>query len=728
MGYAPLQSRGSLNSHPGRRVLKSQYGGASLGSRITYVPIGYRGLALDGVAPLIANAGQQNLALSPTATTGPAGDGLFAPLLTPNQSYNASLTVKRDFAKWLTIYAEGGWSRYESRNLVNPAAGNYTLDAAAADNPFTRSIIVSVPIASGNQWIKNASTNWRLLTGAIVKLPFDWQAAIDLTWNWNSYAPGESLASFDLVTANAVGNGSINLLRDLMGTPPTFTYLDKPQSGLIGQGHGSSRSYTLKLAGPLPLIRLPGGKPIATFLLEQGKQTQGQYVNFQNTVSMSSVSYTPPRSQRTDSAYGEIRFPLIGERNKIPLIRELEIQTAVRYDRYVGIGANANLTCFPNQPAPLPESAYTAPCPQVGAAPAFATTRNSSTNPTIAIKWGVDKNLTFRGSYSTGYRPPQLNSVISFDAGGAAGSLLAGKTIVNVTDPLRGNERVGQSLLGLFQILPARLGGNPNVDPETSRSWSAGAILTPTFVPGLRISIDWTLIQQKNLYFQPQALISNGNLPGGQQAFNDFLAAHPERFPRDTNPATFGAYTVGPIIFADVTTANLSHARSEALDFTLSYDRQIGKGQLNVQASATRLLDLTIQTTASAAPLNATGVIDNNFLSLLGAVGGVDWKGNGSISYSTDRWTLGARGRYIGSYWLNVQHAIQPLQGSAKIPAQAYFDLFGSFKINDKTQLRAGLNNVFDKSPPINSKTSLFYSFYGDPRRANFYLSISRRF
>lgn len=724
-----------VSADGGALVLKPQYGGASLGSRITYVPVGYRGVALDGVAGLVANAGKFNLDLSPTTSSGPAGDGRFSTLLTPTQSYNASLTVKRDFAKWLSLYAEGGWSRYETTLLSNPAAGTYTLSATAADNPFTRPITVSVPIANGNQRITNASTNWRLLTGAIVKLPLGWQAAIDLTWNWNSYAPGASLAAFDQATADGVRLGTINLLRDLTATPPTFTYLDRPATGLIRPSHGYSRSYTLKLAGPLPFVRLWGGKPIVTLLLEQDKQTQGEYVSFANNTQSSSVSFTPARSQRTDSAYGEIRFPIIGERNKVPLIRELELQIAGRYDRYVGVGSNATLNCFPgtgagapaNYPAPLPDSAYTTACPQTGTAPVFATTRNSSANPTIAVRWAVAKDLTFRGSYSTGYLPPFLNSVVSTDAG-IAGTLLAGKAIVNVTDPLRGNEKIGQSLLGLFQVLPARVGGNPNVDPETSKTWSFGGILTPTFLSGFRLSIDWSRITQNNVYFQPTSLLGNGNLPGGQQAFEDFLAAHPERFTRDTNPATFGAYTVGPIIFADVTTANLSYAKSEAIDFAASYDRPLGKGRLSVQAAATWLLDLRVQTTPSATPFNATGVVDNGFLAMLGASGGVAWKGNGTVVYSADRWSFGGRVRYIGSYWLNANHAVQPLQGSAKIGAQAYVDIFGSFKLTPRTQLRAGVNDVLDRSPPINATTTLFYSLYGDPRRANFYLSINRRF
>lgn len=712
-------------------MLKPQYGGASLGSRITYLPAGYRGLALDGIAPLIANAGMQNLDLSPTPTSGPAGDGTLAPLLTPSQSYNASLTVKRDFNTWLSLYGEFGWSRYESKSLGSLAAGNYTLLGSSPFNPFTTNIQISLPITGADRTVTNSSTNLRALAGAIVKLPLEWQAAIDLTWNWNRYDAGQSLPSFDVATSDAFNAGAIDLLRDVSQNPLSFGYLDRPASGLIQPSHGTSRSYTLKLAGPMPGLRLWGGRPIITLQLEQNKQTQGEYVAFTNNTANSNVNFTPERSQRTDSAYGEVRFPIIGKDNRVPLIHELELQVAGRYDRYVGVGANATLACFPGEgivlAAPLPDSAYDTPCPQVGADPVFATTRNSTTNPTVALRWAVTRDIAFRGSYSTGYQPPMLNSIVSTDAG-LPGTILAGQAIVNVTDPRRGNEQIGESLLGILRILPARGGGNPNVDPQTSKTWSFGTILTPRFVPGLRLSVDWSRITQNNLYFQPVSLLNNGNVPGGQQAFADFLAAHPERFTRSTDPSTFGAYDVGPITFADVTTANMSYARSEAVDFAGSYDTNIGEGHLSIQGAATWLRKLTVQSTPSAAALEAAGVVDNGFLGMIGVAGGVEWKGNGSIIYSTDRWSLGVRGRYFGPYWLNAQHEVVSLQGSAKIGAQAYFDVFGTVKILSRTELRAGVNNVFDRSPPINSTTTLFYSMFGDPRRANFYLSLNRKF
>jgi outer membrane receptor protein involved in Fe transport len=712
-------------------VLKPQYGGAALGSRITFVPVGFRGIGQDGVAALLANAGKQNLALSPTPTSGPAGDGTLSPLLSPTQSYSGSFTARRDFNKWLTLYGEFGYSHYESRTLVSPGAGNYTLPAGSADNPFNQAIRVSVPITGDNRYETSRSTTKRALAGAIVSLPLGWHAAIDLAWNWSTYNVADAPASFDQATSDALNTGTISVLRDVAQYPVTLHYLDSPSIGLLGPSHSFSRSYTLKLSGPLPLLRLWGGKPAVTLQVEQDKQSQGQYASFSNNVVSSTIAFTPARSQRTDSVYGEIRFPIFGADNHIPLFRELELQVAGRYDRYVGIGSNASLNCFPGTSTifagPLPQSAYTAACPVAGAQPVFATTRNGSTNPTVALRWAVTRDIAFRGSYSTGYLPLFLNSVVKADAG-IPGTLLAGQAFVNVTDPARGNTLIGKSLLGIFQVLPATIGGNPDIDPQTSISWSFGTILTPHWVPGLRVSVDWSRITQNNVYFQPSSLVGNGNIPGGQQAFNDFLAAHPERFVRDTNPASFGPYAVGPILSADLSTANVSYARSEAVDFAASYDTTLRGGHLAIQASATWLRQLRVQTTPSARPTDATGVVSNGFLGVLSALGGVKWKGNGSIVYSAERWTAGARVRYFGPYWLNTDHSVQVLQGSAKIGAQAYLDLFGTFRLFPRTELRAGVNNVLDRSPPINATTGLFYSYFGDPRRANFYVSINQKF
>src|SRR3546814_8210575 len=77
-------------------------------------------------------------------------------------------------------------------------------------------------------------------------------------------------------------------------------------------------------------------------------------------------------------------------------------------------------------------------------------------------------------------------------------------------------------------------GGNPNVDPQKSKSWSFGTLLTPRFVPGLTLRVDWTRITIRNAYFDPRALLV-ANTVEQQQAFEDFLAAHPDRSEEHTS-------------------------------------------------------------------------------------------------------------------------------------------------------------------------------------------------
>jgi outer membrane receptor protein involved in Fe transport len=101
-------------------------------------------------------------------------------------------------------------------------------------------------------------------------------------------------------------------------------------------------------------------------------------------------------------------------------------------------------------------------------------------------------------------------------------------------------------------------------------------------------------------------------------------------------------------------------------------------------------------------------------------------------------WTV----RYFDSYYLTQDHTILAIQGSATVPSQLYHDLFGSYRwpsatsersdrLLANTELRFGAHNVFNKEPPLDLAASggeLYFSPYGDPRLANYYVSVSKHF
>src|SRR3546814_17107389 len=99
-------------------------------------------------------------------------------------------------------------------------------------------------------------------------------------------------------------------------------------------------------------------------------------------------------------------------------------------------------------------------------------------------------------------------------------------------------------------------GGNPNVDPQKSKSWSFGTILTPRFVPGLTLRVDWTRITIRNAYFDPRALPVATTVEQ-QQAFEVIIAAQPDRFTRE-GPAPCDHYRVWRHLLIDAKQTNLS--------------------------------------------------------------------------------------------------------------------------------------------------------------------------
>jgi outer membrane receptor protein involved in Fe transport len=371
----------------------------------------------------------------------------------------------------------------------------------------------------------------------------------------------------------------------------------------------------------------------------------------------------------------------------------------------------------------------------------FATSKNKSGNPTLALKWAPSRDVAIRGSYSTGYQPPYLNALVQ-NLGPLAGATVQtlappgvvfdpslGYSIVSGFDPLRGNEQLGTALNGgLLRVLPTTIGGNTEVLPQTSRSWSIGGILTPRFVPGLRVSVDWTRIELSNVYFSPIRLLGAAIVDSQiQRDFADFLRAYPERFPRAA-PVAGDPYQVGRIISADISTANFSRQLSEALDIGVSYDRPVAGGNLNLLARATISLSQTSKLTPSSPEQDVTDVITDNFSVGLSADGGNDFKANGTLTYSTDRWSIGGRLTYFSGYWLQIDHSVVLQQGAARIRDQYYFDVFGSVKLFGNTDLRAGINNVLDRDPPIVARDFSGYSRQGKPWGTNFFLSISHRY
>ena len=687
-------------------VLKPRFGGASLGSNRTFVPIGFRGVAQDGVAGLVANAGQYNLDLANTA----AGAGGLNEVIVGAELLSGTLAVRREMASWLRVYAEVFGSRSNQRSISGGSTGELLLGANNPNNPFTRAIRVTRPLFGYDEVTKQQTDQLRLVGGAIATLGDGWSAAVDVSYGKSWYTFAERERDLDERSVLRLSDGTYDPLVDT-ATPFAFDFI---QAILPTQDNESDlRDIQLKIAGPLP-ITLPGGRPVVSLNLESSKQDYSEAFSVTNDATGAFIEYIPSRGEEIQSAYGEIRIPLIGDATNIPLIQELEITAAVRYERYKGRGSgeptDASFRCF-EAPDGFPAGEIDlSACNPDNIDFEEERVSNSNVSPNIAVRWKVIPDITLRASYATGYLPPRLNQLIRNTTSLA----------IAATDPERGNEPIGEPL---FDFIPNNLfisgfaGGNADVENEKSKSLTAGFILTPRFIPGLRFSADYTRIRKRNNYADPGSLLFT------QANFLLFLEKFPERVTR--GPASDG-FSVGPITSIDASIINIAGTRVEAIDFAADYGFKIAGGTLDISASATRTIESSTQIFPTDPEIDYVGVVPVGVGSgSIFANGAQKWRGVASVRWSNDSLSIGWRGRYLDSYFVDVERVVVPEQGAAKVPSQFYQDVFGSYTIGNGFSLRAGVNNLFDKEPPY---VLAGYSTFGDPRLRNFYINLTTAF
>jgi len=140
-------------------------------------------------------------------------------------------------------------------------------------------------------------------------------------------------------------------------------------------------------------------------------------------------------------------------------------------------------------------------------------------SPKIGAKFAPIRQLAIRGTYSEGFRAPSIpevsGQVIGFTAY-TPGDGLSAADKATLQARYGNNNYISQSYgIGLNST------GNPNIQPETSRAFTAGAVFQP--VKWLSLTVDYYNIRKKNLILAGAgntALIAsnyllNGTIPAG---------------------------------------------------------------------------------------------------------------------------------------------------------------------------------------------------------------------
>ena len=341
----------------------------------------------------------------------------------------------------------------------------------------------------------------------------------------------------------------------------------------------------------------------------------------------------------THAGFAELYLPIVGDENASAGLQRLEFTGAIRYEEASDFG--------------------------------------STTNPKLGVRYQPVAGLSVRGSYGTSFRAPTLSDVSPFAT--------AAVQIVNFVDPTA----TGGTRRGILYF-----GGNPDVQPETATTWSAGIDWRPPAIPGLSAAITYFNIDYQDRIDQP-----------GQEAnplLRESFLAPLGIIIRNPTVAQVNALYDLPVftgvrepaanigVIVDARKVNAGRVKTSGIDFTLNYEwgaetsRWLAGGFLSYTAEYKRAI-------APTAPL--TEFVDTiNFPP--------DWRGRGYAGWSNGVFNTTAFVNWTGSY-RNIlvtpeekvdDYVTVDLQLAVELPAER-----GAFS---GLRFSANIQNLLDAEPP----------------------------
>jgi iron complex outermembrane receptor protein len=286
--------------------------------------------------------------------------------------------------------------------------------------------------------------------------------------------------------------------------------------------------------------------------------------------------------------------------------------------------------------------------------------------------------------------------------------------------------------------------GNPNLKPETAKSYTLGLILEP--IAGTSATVDfWKIVRKNEIVQADPATISKGKCTIGCDGSD---AAHPDltnaQHVPGAQPGSFMYYDVdGNLATVSDTYRNAAQTKTNGVDVELRQRMSLGEagrltGQLNwthvnkfqrTQADGT-LVDYagtqgpivlsagagtpkdrgTLSLTWDRGPYAVTGALNYvGPLKLIDHIGEVfPNNGDGTVSDNTNGIVQQTNSAADGSCGAN-DLAGNPWRGNCKLPSFTTFDLFAKWTPIKNLDINFSIQNVFDRKAPLDPYLVLTY-------------------
>jgi len=649
--------------------------------------------------------------------------GLYA--AGPSERYGLFARVDQELTDHVKLTLDAMFNRRNSQQVFSPTnlsiggtSGTYRGFAIAANqqyNPF------GVGFAANQAWniqiftpqVGNRISNQQVDT---FRVSGELAGDVDVfakSWNWSLFgsaaenqmrfsSPGgidlEHLAlalSSPSVCAAQAGCIPVNIFGQM--TPQQATYINQ-----TARETNATKLYDLTFDVNGTLMELPGGPLAMAFGFEWrknvGEDRPDAYVNTVSTgagaLPLPATTATTTNVMRTPTANGsynvkeaflEFTAPILSD---LPFAKKLEVDVATRYSDY--------------------------------------DTAGSKFTSKVGVGYRPVEGVLLRGTWSQGFRAPSLIELYT----GSRQSNLAGSN----TDPCNGGAAAHPTLPGCAGVpstynqssyngglLPLTVSGNGKLEPETAETWSYGLSLQPQWVPGLSFTLDGYKVTIKNAISTPS--VANALQLCAAQA-GTFCSS----LTRDA--------TSGQVLNFSSSFLNLNQIQTQGYDVAVRYHVASDIGIWDAAISGTHLasFDVTSPNPTGGAPIvtHAAGTSTGGTTPATARATYPHWKGLASLRWSDDDWAVMWRGRYIGSTLDGAAPAlpVTPIKGN-RVASIMYNDLQLDRRFEDaRTNVTLGVNNVFDKAPPVSyANAPINFDIYTyDVMGRYFYVRVGKSF
>ncbi|MFC7498296.1 TonB-dependent receptor domain-containing protein [Enterovirga sp. GCM10030262] len=396
--------------------------------------------------------------------------------------------------------------------------------------------------------------------------------------------------------------------------------------------------------------------------------------------------------------FAELRLPIIADR---PGFHRLELSGAARYSDY-SLGA-------------------------VGGVWTYA----------AGAEWAPIPDLTFRGQYQRAVRAPNVGELFGGQANG----------FPPATDPCGDSTPVAQRTAALRQLciqtgVPADLvfdesiqedtqieglfGGNPNLQEETSDTYTIGAVIRPSFIPRLAITIDGYDITVTDAISVLGGSLGN-TLNLCYNVIQDLQSPYCQAVVRNPRNGQIGGEFIPAIL-----NANIGKFETRGIDLQVDYSQPLGMG---LMSDDSRLNFFFLGTYTDKFDITPVADLPGEVNECAGRFGILacgeptpKWKWTSRLSWIDGPLTSSLRWRHVSGVSDDDPDTDYVVE---RVNSYDLFDLSFAYDISDQFSMAMGVNNLFDKKPQLigdNQQQSNTYPGTYDPLGRDYFVSANFRF